>query len=75
MKQQKIKRVCTVSPVNTPGKHDTNLRHFNAGAEWTLAMALEPHAPGVLIGLNIGNVRGEQVMFVPMSNIASIDYE
>jgi len=63
---KKIKRVCTVHPVNAPGKHDTNLRHFVL-ADWTI---------GVDFALGAMFVDGDgRRMFVPMSNIASIDYE
>ncbi len=65
MSKQKIKRVSVVSPVNPPGKFDKNLRHFEAG-EW----AFEQDALGVMVT----DERGQQLR-VPMSNIASIDYE
>lgn len=66
--KQKIKRVCVVSPVNPPGKFDKNLRHFEDG-EWTIGEAVA--LPGVLLR----NASGGPSMFVPISNIASIDYE
>jgi hypothetical protein len=66
MSKQKITRVCLVAPVNAPGKHDSNLRHIEAG-KWTIGVDFA-------LGATLTDEDGRR-MFVPMSNISSIDYE
>jgi hypothetical protein len=72
----KITRIELCHPVNRPGKRDDNYKELPPpGAkpeDWSL------EADELLAGISISGVRarlGKHEMFVPISNIRSIDYE